>query len=249
MNVSAWSPRDRAAVLAGLVMPLAAAVALVPIRTGFPNTDAALALVAVIVAIAANGHRLAGILAAASAATWFDFFLTRPYQHFTITRGTDIETTLRLLFVGAAVTELAVRGRRQRVLAVTDQQYLSAVADTAELAGTSPSPSALTRHVESQLVSLLGLNGCRFERTRFGGLPRLEPSGELRWNERTWDLDQFGMPTSEVELLAETNGRAYGRFVLDPAPGRNAPLAARRVASILANQVGAALADEARVSH
>jgi hypothetical protein len=248
MNLSAWSRRDRAAVLAGFVLPLAVAVALVPFRASFPNTDAALALVAVVVAVAANGHRLAGILAAASAATWFDFFLTRPYQHFTITRSTDIATTLLLLLVGTAVTELAVRGRRQRVLAVTDEQYLSAIADTAELAGSSATPSAVTRLVESQLVSLLGLNGCRFERTRFGGLPRLDAAGQLLWNDRIWDLDQYGMPTSQVELLAEANGRAYGRFVLDPVSGRNAPLAARRVASILANQVGAALADDAHVA-
>ena len=32
------------------------------------------------VAVAANGYRLAGVLAALSAAVWFDFFLTQPYQ-------------------------------------------------------------------------------------------------------------------------------------------------------------------------
>jgi K+-sensing histidine kinase KdpD len=42
--------------------------------------DAALVLVVVIVAVAANGHRLAGLLAALSAAAWFDFFLTAPHR-------------------------------------------------------------------------------------------------------------------------------------------------------------------------
>ena len=35
-------------------------------------------MILVVVAVAANGYGLAGILAAISAAAWFDFFLTRP---------------------------------------------------------------------------------------------------------------------------------------------------------------------------
>jgi hypothetical protein len=247
MNAFAWSLRDRIAMVAGVAAPLIVAAALVPFRSTVPNTDAALALVVVVVAIAANGNRLAGISAAVSAAVWLDFFLTRPFEHFTITRGTDIETTVLLLVVGAVVTELAVRGRRQRVLAVTDQQYLAAIEATAELAAGLLSPGGLTRLVEEHLVALLGLKGCHFQRTRFGGLPRLDSAGQVLWNGRTWDIDQYGMPASEIELLADANGRAVGRFVLEPVPGRPAPLAARRVAAILASQVGAALADGSRV--
>jgi K+-sensing histidine kinase KdpD len=43
-------------------------------------------------------------------AVWFDFFLTQPYERFTITRRTDIETTVLLLVIGVAVTEIAVWG-------------------------------------------------------------------------------------------------------------------------------------------
>ena len=57
--------RDRLAVLAGLVAPVALAAILVPFRSSIPNTDAALAMILVVVAVAANGYRLAGILAAA----------------------------------------------------------------------------------------------------------------------------------------------------------------------------------------
>jgi Domain of unknown function (DUF4118) len=70
--------RDRLAVLAGVAAPLALAAVLVPFRASFPNTDAALAMLLVVVAVAANGDRLAGTLAAVSTAVWFDFFLTRP---------------------------------------------------------------------------------------------------------------------------------------------------------------------------
>jgi len=61
--------RDHLAVLAGLAVPLVLTVCLVPARSSLPNTDAALALILVVVA--AIGHRLAGVLAAVSAAVWF----------------------------------------------------------------------------------------------------------------------------------------------------------------------------------
>jgi len=57
------------------------------------------------------------VLAAVSASVWFDFFLTRPYEQHTITRTTDIETTVLILDIGAAVTELAVWGRQQHFAA------------------------------------------------------------------------------------------------------------------------------------
>ena len=62
MNKWQISRRDTVAVLAGLAAPLALAVLLVPFRGSFPNTDAALAMILVVVAVAANGYRLAGIL-------------------------------------------------------------------------------------------------------------------------------------------------------------------------------------------
>ena len=53
--------RDRLAVLAAIVVPLVVAAILVPFRFSIPNTDAALAMILVVVAVAANGFRLAGI--------------------------------------------------------------------------------------------------------------------------------------------------------------------------------------------
>ena len=61
--------------------------------------------------------RLAGVLCALSAGVWFDFFLTEPYNRFTIDDRADAETTVLLLLVGVAVTELCARGRRQAALA------------------------------------------------------------------------------------------------------------------------------------
>jgi len=101
--------RDQAAVLAGLAAPLALTAILIPFRNSFPNTNAALALVLVVVTVAATEYRLAGVLASVSAAVWFDFFLTVPYYQFTITRRADVETAALILVIGIAVTEIAVR--------------------------------------------------------------------------------------------------------------------------------------------
>jgi len=98
--------RERAA-------PPAVAAVLVPFRASLPNTDAALALVLVVVAVAAAGRRLAGVLAAVSAAAWFDFFLTVPYERFTMTRRPDVETTALILAVGIAVPDRGVQCRPQ----------------------------------------------------------------------------------------------------------------------------------------
>lgn len=248
MRVSWWSLRDRIAVVLGLALPCGVAAALAPFRSDFANTDAALVLVAVVVLVAANGHRLAGVLAAISAAVWFDFFLTSPYHRFTITNRTDIETTVLLVAVGVAVTELAVRGRRQRVLAQTDAAYLDAIASTSALINSNASLPAVAHHVAAQVTRLLGLRGCRFQSGRYGGLPRLEDDGQIRVAGVEWDLDQYGMPDTELELLCTSNGIAVGRLVLEPTPGVTPPLLARRISALLAGQVAAASSAQTRAA-
>src|SRR4051812_19368399 len=99
MPVFKWPNGDRIAVLGGVLGPIAVVLTMVPFRDSLANTNAALVLVLAVVAVAASGYRLAGILAALSAGAAFDFFLTRPYEHFTITRAADIETAVLLLIV------------------------------------------------------------------------------------------------------------------------------------------------------
>jgi PAS domain S-box-containing protein len=88
----------------GLVAPLVAALILLPLRNSL--TSAAMLMVLVVVGVASTGDRLAGWLAALSAGLWFDRILTP--KHAT---AADVETTLVLLLVGVAVTEIAHRGR------------------------------------------------------------------------------------------------------------------------------------------
>ena len=64
MKQPSWLRRDRLAVAAALLAPLVGCAVLSLFRDQFPNTDAALVLVLVVVAVAADGYRLAGDLAA-----------------------------------------------------------------------------------------------------------------------------------------------------------------------------------------
>ena len=91
-------------------------------------------LILLVVAVAANGYRLAGYVAALSAAVWFDFFLTRPYERFTILRRADVETTVLLLLIGVAVTELAVWARHQHAVASRRAGYLDGISAAAQAA-------------------------------------------------------------------------------------------------------------------
>jgi K+-sensing histidine kinase KdpD len=237
--------RGQVAALAGLAAPLALTAVLIPFRDSFPNTDAALALVLVVVAVAAAGCRLAGILAAVSAAVWFDFFLTVPYERLTITRHTDIETTALILAVGIAVTEIAVRGRRQHMAAARRAGYLDGINTAARAVATGADPQLLIGQVCDQLTNLLGLSACRFQdgAAGIGNPPRLLRDGRVVTAGQTWDAELVGLPPgTDTELLAEAGGLLQGRFLLTPKPDARPTLEQRLVAVGLADQAGAALA-------
>jgi K+-sensing histidine kinase KdpD len=136
-----YMTRDRVAVVAAIVAPLAAAAILLPWRSSWPNTNVALLLVAVVVAVAALGNRAAGALAALGAAAWFDFFFTVPYQRFTIRSSADVTTFILLLAVGVTVSQLAARARRLKVITITDATYLARIHEAAHRrAGTAGLP-------------------------------------------------------------------------------------------------------------
>ena len=239
-----WGPVSL--VVAGLV-PLAVSAILLPLRGHVANTNVALLLVVAVVAVGVLGHRMAGAVAAVSAAAWFDFFFTRPYERFTISDSSDITTAVLLLAVGLAVSQLAARARRFEITAVTDAGYLARIHDTALLARSANSVPVIVDHVRDQLTDLLGLRGCRFEYgSLLGHPPRLEQDGSITigrsgQRRRIWATDQLGMPAQEVEVRLFGTGRYVGRFLLDPMPGSVPSREALVVAVTLVDQVGAAV--------
>ena len=228
------------------VVPLVACAALAPFRDSVANTNAALGLVLVVVAAAATGIRLAAIVAAVSAAAWFDFFLTQPYHTFAITDRADIETAVLLLLVGVAVSELALWGLRQQARASRSHGYLDGVLSTAAaVAAGQSSTDALIERVRVEIVDVLQLDDCRFDSgSGESGLPTINNDGTMTRHGHTVNVDRNGLPTdSEIALPVRTGGIVHGRFLLTASTRVVRPSPDRiRVAIALANQVGAALA-------
>jgi hypothetical protein len=229
-------------LLAALAAPVAVPAILVPFRGSFPETDAALLLVVVVVAIASVGYRAAGVVAAATAGIWFDFFLTRPYEQFAITRRADLETTVMVLLVGLAVTELSVRGRRHHAVASEEAALVGRLRAVADLRARGAPAHQVLRQVGHELTELLDLRSCRFVRGAADPrLPQMGRNGEVLWATVVWDVSGGGFPNVAVELPVQANGRWLGRFVLEP--GYRIPVNDRRraMAVLLADEAGGAL--------
>jgi K+-sensing histidine kinase KdpD len=234
-----------AVVGAAAVVPLAACAVLSAFRDSIANTNAALALVLLVVAAASTGIRAAGLVAALSCATWFDFFLTEPYHQFTITDPADIETAVLLVLVGIAVSEIALWGRRQQARASREQGYLDGVLSTAATVGAGRRPtSALVEDVCDHIVDVLQLDGCRFDTGSDPVLAVLDHDATMTYNDQSYDVYRHGLPTdSEIALVVQSGGLVHGRLLLTAATRVVRPTREQlRVAVALASQVGAALA-------
>ena len=123
------------AALVGTLGPLALAAAWIPIRLRLPNTDLALLLVLGVVAVGAFGQRSAVVTTSISAALWFEFFDTRPFERLAIARKPDLETTLVLAVVSFVAGEMTVRTVRQRARRIVESAEMGA---SARRRGSSP---------------------------------------------------------------------------------------------------------------
>jgi len=241
--------RSRVALLLALVVPVGVASVLVPFRGNFTTTAAALVLVAVVVAIAVLGSRVSGFVASASAALWFDFFLTKPFYQFAISRRPDLETTIAIFVVGVIVAELAARSRHHSRVANEESTYVSMIRDLTDLAARSTRSDAVIASVERTLVPLLDLRACRFDVALANPpLARIVSSGAVLHVGLDWPVGDIGIPGPEAEIIAGWRGHPLGRFVLTPSTGQPVSLERRVVAVLLVNVVGASLATETRVS-
>ncbi|HEY5096635.1 MAG TPA: DUF4118 domain-containing protein [Acidimicrobiales bacterium] len=228
--------------MAAILAPIAVAVALIPWRTSLDTADNALVLVVVIVAIASTGRRVAALLSALVAALSFDFFLTRPYYSFRITRQQDLITELLLLVVGMAVGELAARGRIHRRQAAESQETVALLHSVTELVATGQEPQHVIRAARTELGQLLELRDTSFTRRDPGrAMARITPRGELTVAGRTWATEDLGLPTSRVDLPVRAQGWLLGHFLLTPTRGRPVTREHLLAAVAIADLVGAVL--------
>jgi Domain of unknown function (DUF4118) len=204
--------------VAALAVPVAVAAAAGAARGLLANTGAALVLVLVVVAAAVVGDRLAGVLAALSAAASFDFFLTAPYYQVAILGREDLETALLLLVIGVAVAEIVGWGRRQQADAGRRRGYLAGVARAARLAADGSSTPELADTVAAMIGEVLDLDDCRYEPPTGGPTapdrPVLHRDGSISWAGRTVDVRREGLPGMDVIELPAGRGGEAGQFLL-----------------------------------
>jgi hypothetical protein len=236
---------DAGRVAAGVTLPLGISALWVPVRTHLPNADLALVLVLVVLGVGAAGRRLPVVLAALSSAFWFEFFDTRPFEHPSIARTPDLETTIVLALVALVAGEMAVRIVRQRSRARSDAARLTSLSGAASLLASGEELALVVSAVASELTGLLGLRACTFE----VGAPnperaRIRRSGELVAPGARASGEEEFWPT--VELPVWGHRHVFGQFVLEFDPEGRRPSRSDLVAAVaLGDQVGAAFMTQA----
>ena len=235
---------------ASFLLPLAACAVLSGFRGSLASATDVLVLVLVVVAAAATGDRLAGFIAAVSAGVWFDFFLTVPYNTFSIKSGNDVETTVLLLLIGGAVVELALWGRRQQARASRRAGYLDGALNTAQIVSARhESAQSVIELVAGQIVDVLGIVSCRYESGPVNDtmMAVMDHDGVVTRSGHPVHVERDGLPTdTETALPVVRDGCTVGHFVLSSASDIARPSQERRrVAVLLAGQVASVLGDRA----
>ena len=238
-----WRPWIRVAAVVG---PLATCALLSTFRDSFTAATAVLVLVLWVVAAAATGDRLAGVLAAVSGAVWFDFFLTEPYHRLTISGSDDVEATVLLVVISLAVSEIALWGYRQQAAALRRSGYLDGVLGAARAVAEGDVPAAAVVDVVArQIAEVLGADECRFVdgAVHDARVAVLDQEGVLTRSGRTVDVARTGLPSDEYVAVPVRRGeRTIGHFLVTATSRRRYPSSEQlRIAVLLADQVAAAL--------
>jgi K+-sensing histidine kinase KdpD len=240
---ASWLPAIR---VGAALVPLAVSALLATVRDSVTPATTVLVLVLVVVGAAATGDRVSGLVAAVSAAVWFDFFLTVPYLRFTIDDADDVETTILLLLISGAVTEIALWGSRQHARAARRAGYLDGVLRAAREVAEGEAPtSAVVDVVARHIAEVLGADSCRF----VDGPPRdariavLDHDGVVTRNDAPVDVERVGLPTDEYVAVPVRRGQhVAGHFLVSSTDRVTYPsLEDRRIAVLLADQVAVAL--------
>jgi K+-sensing histidine kinase KdpD len=232
--------------VAAVVLPLVTCAAFSAVRDSVTAAMVVLVVVLWVVAAAATGDRVAGLLAAVSGGAWFDFFLTAPYRQFAIMGSDDLEATVLLVVIGLGVTEIALWGHRQQARAAGRSGYLDGVLRTARLVAEGDTPaSTLTDLVARQITEVLGADECRFVDgpVADGRTAVLDHDGDVVRGDHTVDVDRVGLPYNDyVAVPVHRGSRVVGHFLVTATSQVTYPTAEqRRVAVLLADQVAAAV--------
>lgn len=233
----------RSAWAIALLAPLAAAASMVALRNHTQAGNLALVEVAVVAATAVPGFRLAAIAAGMSAGVSFDFFLTRPYETFSIIRSSDIQTAVLMTVVAAIVGLIAARRREAGEKAQRSGDEVLGLYVTAQMLSAGSRADVIVGRIAEQLQSLLFLSGCEFDSGRPSDTePMINRAGEMEWAGHSWSPRHHGWPSAPVSLPMDRAGQPVGRFLLHgPATGGPVTLDRLLTALALADLAGAAI--------
>ena len=241
-SAAPWWQTPTTARIVALAAPFVLCVLLHGMRGSVAPASAVLVLVLSIVAVAATGDRVAGVLAAASSGLWFDVFLTEPYLRLVIEDPDDIQAAVLLVLIGLSVTEIALWGRRQQAQAARRAGYLDgALSAAASVSGGATGPDDVVDVVAQHIADVLGADSCRWVAgpVRDRRVALLDHEGVLTQNGHHRDVDRTGLPVDElvaVEVRRAT--RVVGRFEVTAATRVVRPSREQcRVAVLLADQV------------
>lgn len=208
---------------AAVAAPVAVAAALIPLRGHISTTNVGLLMV-VAVAPAAFGSRVAGIVAAASAAVAFDFFWTPPLYDLITYYGQDLVGAVVYLAVAVVVGELASQNRRHRTRAEELASEQAALRRVATLVAKGVPQGKVFAAVAEEVGGLADGSTAQ--------IFRYEPDGSIvrlaAWGSGAEDL-QIGAryPTGghDVATMVLHSGRRARIDDTGEGPGRPAPIA------------------------
>jgi K+-sensing histidine kinase KdpD len=230
------------------VVPVVVCAVLATVRDSVTAATCVLVLVLCVVAAAATGDRVAGLLAALSAGAFFDFFLTEPYGSFSISRADDVEAAVLLVLISLAVTEITLWGHRQREQASRHAGYLEGVLGTARAVAEGELPAdTVVSVVASEIAQVLGVENASFVEgpVRDSRVALLDHEGDVSRHGRPVDVARSGFPTDEYVAVPVRRGSAVvGHFLLS-SPTRTVypSVEQRQVAVLLADQVAVAVSE------
>ena len=235
-----WVAEHRAVVRwTALLLPVGVGALLGLARDSMSTSTAAMILVLTVVSAAATGDRVAGVVAALSAAASFDFFLTVPYYSLAIDYRDDVELAAALVLVGLAVTEIALWGRRQQAAALRRDGYLHGLAHLLDL----PADTGLEERGRAIAAAITQVMGA--DRTEWvGDHPRWNDAvvgldGEVRAGGRIVAVSRVGLPTEACTAIPVRRGeRLLGHFRVVTSTRVVRPTAEQlRVAVLLADHM------------
>jgi K+-sensing histidine kinase KdpD len=232
---------------AAILGPSLVAAALVPLRSALDPTNVALILVVVVVAVAAIGRRLPGLVAAVVAGIAFDYLWAAPYYRFTIKDPNLIQTAILLVIVGAAVSELAWLGQHARQQSARSRGYLAGAVDVVATFDPNGDPAAQVHLVEQRVTEILDADSCHYTPGPLhsgAATARLDADGAIRIGDHTANADRNGLPTDRTIMIPVTvGGQTLGYLSVIAASRLSRPTREQRqVAVLMAAQLGEVLA-------